>query len=155
MKIKIFSLAVLCAISTFSFADKTIKPVINGKTYNSFDLNLKTLPKPQKIIKGEPDECNGGNFPDEHDFGSYTVNDNNRIQTVRMLKNNAVIFYGQKIDSTITKANFQKMFKGKIRSDEEDTNRFHASSEQDEYKSITFYFKNNHLDHYDLWVDDC
>lgn len=153
MKIKIFSLAVLCAISTFSFADKTIKPVINGKTYNSFDLNLKTLPKPQKIIKGEPDECNGGNFPDEHDFGSYTVNDNNRIQTVRMLKNNAVIFYGQKIDASMTKANFQKMFKNKASQD--NPNRFSASSEEDEYKSISFYFKNNHLDHYVLWVNDC
>jgi len=155
MKIKTLAVSMLCCISTFAFADKTIKPVINGKTYNSFEMKLKTLPKPIKIIKGEPDECNGGNFPDQHDFGTFTVNGYDRIQTVRMLKNNAVIFYGKKIDGTITKANFQKMFKGEIRSDEDDPNRFHASSEEDEYKSITFYFKNNRLDYYKLWVNDC
>ena len=155
MSTKTLFISVLCCVSTLTFADKTIQPVINGKTYHSFDLNLKTLPKPLKVIKGEPDECNGGNFPDEYDFGSFTVNGYDRIQTVHMLKNNAVIFYGKKIDGSMTKANFQKIFKGKITSDEENPNRFSASSEQDEYKSITFYFKNNHLDHYELWVDDC
>lgn len=155
MKIKTLAISMLCCISTLSFADETIKPVINGKTYNSFELKLKTLPKPVKIIKGELDECSGGNFPDEHDFGTFTVNGYDRIQMVRMLKNNAVIFYGKKIDASMTKANFQKMFKGKINSDEENPNRFSASSEEDEYKSIVFYFKNNHLDHYNLWVNDC
>lgn len=155
MKIKILIVSALLCVASSTFADKTIKPIINGKTYNSFQMNLKTLPKPIKIIKGEPDECNGGNFPDQHDFGSFTVNDNNQIQTVRMLKNNAVIFYGKKIDASMTKTNFQKLFKGKIDSDKEFPNRFSASSEDDEYKSIVFYFKNNHLDHYDLWVNDC
>lgn len=155
MKIKTLTISMLYCISTFAFADKTIKPVINGKTYNSFELNLKTLPKPIKVIKGEPDECNGGNFPDQYDFGSYTVNTNDRIETVRMTKNNAVIFYGKKVDASMTKANFQKIFKGKINLDEENPNRFSASSEEDEYKSIVFYFKNNHLDHYKLWVNDC
>ena len=115
MSTKTLFISVLCCVSTLTFADKTIQPVINGKTYHSFDLNLKTLPKPLKVIKGEPDECNGGKFPDEYDFGSFTVNGYDRIQTVHMLKNNAVIFYGKKIDGSMTKANFQKSLKARLR----------------------------------------
>ncbi|WP_111858198.1 hypothetical protein [Acinetobacter sp. CFCC 10889] len=155
MKIKILSFTIFTLLATTSWADKDIKPVIQGKTYSSFEMNIKTLPKPIKIIKGEPDECNGGNFPDQHDFGTFTVNDNNQIQTVHMLKNNAVIFYGKKLDASTTKSSFLKNFKNIAQQDEDNPNRFFASSSDDEYKSIQFYFKNNRLDYYRLWENDC
>ena len=144
-----------CLLATTSWADKDIKPVIQGKTYSSFDINIKTLPKPLKTIKGEVDECNGGNFPDERDFGSLTVNTLGQIRTVRMMPNNAVIFYGKKLDASTTKSSFLKNFKNIAQQDEDNPNRFFASSSDDEYKSIQFYFKNNRLDYYRLWENDC
>ena len=144
-----------CLLATTTWADKDIKPVIQGKTYSSFDINIKTLPKPLKTIKGEVDECNGGNFPDEHDFGSLTVNTLGQIRTVRMMPNNAVIFYGKKLDASTTKSSFLKNFKNIAQQDEDNPNRFFASSSDDEYKSIQFYFKNNRLDYYRLWQNDC
>ncbi len=144
-----------CLLATTSWADKDIKPVIQGKTYSSFDINIKTLPKPLKTIKGEVDECNGGNFPDERDFGSLTVNTLGQIRTVRMMPNNAVIFYGKKLDASTTKSSFLKNFKNIAQQDEDNPNRFFASSSDDEYKSIQFYFKNNRLDYYRLWQNDC
>ncbi len=144
-----------CLLATTTWADKDIKPVIQGKTYSSFKIDIKALPKPIKIIKGEPDECNGGNFPDERDFGSLTVNTLGQIRTVRMMSNNAVIFYGKKLDASTTKSSFLKNFKNIAQQDEDNPNRFFASSSDDEYKSIQFYFKNNHLDYYRLWENDC
>ncbi len=144
-----------CLLATTTWADKDIKPVIQGKTYSSFDINIKTLPKPLKTIKGEVDECNGGNFPDERDFGSLTVNTLGQIRTVRMMPNNAVIFYGKKLDASTTKSSFLKNFKNIAQQDEDNPNRFFASSSDDEYKSIQFYFKNNRLDYYRLWQNDC
>lgn len=155
MKIKFSILCILCGISVLSFADRDIKPVINGKTYHSFQMNQKNLPKPSRVIKGAVDECNNSYFPDENDYGRYTVTTTGRIKTVYLQNNNAIILYGEKLTGTTTKSSFQKKFKNQILDMEIHSNKFSVFSMDDEYKSVQLFFKNNHLAYYRLWVNDC
>lgn len=74
---KILMLSVLSCISSLSLADPVVQPVIQGKSYNSFQITnvapKKIFGMPLKIVKGEVDECNGGHFPDQWIYDSWRI----------------------------------------------------------------------------------
>lgn len=52
MKNKIFSLALMCVISSPLLAAPFVQPVIQGKTYSNGEVPIRSLGKPKSIIKG-------------------------------------------------------------------------------------------------------
>ncbi len=154
MKIKFLCAVVLCLGTCSAFADQTIKPIINGKVYNTLNINLKSLPKPLKVIKGEDNEC-VGKLPDTYKYKGFSADSDGMIREVYLTGQNAVMFYGKKVDSSMTKAEFLKLFKGKVEQATDNKNRYYANSPTDEYISISFYLRNDHIEKYELWVDDC
>ncbi|RYY77684.1 MAG: hypothetical protein EOO69_13660 [Moraxellaceae bacterium] len=67
-------------------AAKGIYPVINGKAFknlNSLAMVHQQLGKPTKVLSQGYDECNGQEFPQLLDYGSFQVNERTlKVQTL-------------------------------------------------------------------------
>jgi hypothetical protein len=156
MKNKIFSLALMCVISSPLLAAPFVQPVIQGKTYNNGEVPIRSLGKPKSIIKGKPDECNGGNFPDEYDYGSFKLLDTGVIKEVYLSQNNGLLFHGQKIRGGIDQKSFMQQFKKyELWGDSENKNIVYSGLAESGNDSIEFIFKNGKLLKYKLFFDDC
>lgn len=142
-------------LSAHVLADPSIKPVINGKVYNDLTVPTKTFGKPKRIIKGDPDECNGGFYPNELDYGTFKLLDTGLIREVTLNDKNSLIFHGQKVTIGMKKTDFLKKFKDKVWIDGDHKDMIDAQSAHDEYTSIRFYFKNGTLEKYNIWQNDC
>ena len=154
---KILILSVVSCISSLSLADPVVQPVIQGKSYNSFQITnvtpKKTFGTPLKIVKGEVDECNGGHFPDQWIYDSFIVLDNGRIDKVYLKMNNAVKINSITIDGKITETQFKKKFSPFIFNLEPHV--YGIETPKDSNDSVTFYFKKGHLNYYQFNFDDC
>ncbi|RKG40099.1 hypothetical protein [Acinetobacter rongchengensis] len=154
---KILMLSVLSCIASLSLANPVVQPVIQGKSYNRFQIThvtpKKTFGAPLKIVKGEVDECNGGHFPDQWVYDSFIVLENGRIDKVYLKMNNAVKINNIKIDGKITETQFKKKFSPFIFDLEPHV--YDLEIAKDSNDSVTFYFKNGHLDYYQFNFDDC
>lgn len=156
MKNKIFSLALMCVISSPLLAAPFVQPVIQGKTYSNWEVPIRSLGKPKSIIKGKPDECNGGNFPDEYDYGSFKLLDTGVIKEVYLSQNNGLLFHGQKIRGGIDQKTFMQQFKKyELWGDSENKNIVYSGLAESGNDSIEFVFKNGKLLKYKLFFDDC
>lgn len=155
MKISHMLYTALLLIPSLSQAQDQIKPIILGKTYNSFHAQVDKFGKATKVIAGSEDECNGGDFPDDWHYPSFTIRADGLIKEVLMQGGNGVMFYGKKLDANSTEAAFLQQFKGKYQRDDESKHRYHASNAEDELSSIQFYFKHGKLEKYTLSLDDC
>ena len=151
-------MSVLLFVPVLSAANKmaqpAIQPIIQSKVYAGYQAKLTTYGKPIQIITGAEDECNDGFFPDDYRFQSFTIRADGLIREVYLQPNNGLIFYGKKLDSNTTEADFKNQFKGKF-TQATAPHTYNATAGQDEYKSITFYFKNGKFEKYNLWMDDC
>lgn len=156
MKNKILSLALMCVISSPLLAAPFVQLVIQGKTYSNWEVPIRSLGKPKSIIKGKPDECNGGNFPDEYDYGSFKLLDTGIIKEVYLSQNNALVFHGQKIRGGIDQKTFMQQFKKyELWGDSENKNIFYSGLVESGNDLIAFVFKNGKLLKYKLFFDDC
>lgn len=154
---KILMLSVLSCTASLSLADPVVQPVIQGKSYNSFQITnvmlKKTFGTPLKIVKGEVDECNGGHFPDQWIYDSFIVLENGRIDKVYLKMNNAVKINSIKIDGKITETQFKKKFSPFIFNLEPHV--YGIETPKDSNDSVTFHFQNGHLNNYQFNFDDC
>lgn len=150
---KMIFLSMLSCIASFSFADTVIKPIIRGQTFNAFYIPVKTFGKPLKVIKGEEDECNGGQFPDKWVYDHFILLENGRIDKVYLKGNNAVKVNTATLDEKITEAQFKKKFSKFIFKAEPDG--YAIAIPKDSNNAVTFYFKNNKLSYYQFSFDDC
>lgn len=154
---KILMLSVLSCTASLSLADPVVQPVIQGKSYNSFQITNEMLNKtfgtPLKIVKGEVDECNGGHFPDQWIYDSFIVLENGRIDKVYLKMNNAVKINSIKIDGKITETQFKKKFSPFIFNLEPHV--YGIETPKDSNDSVTFHFQNGHLNNYQFNFDDC
>ena len=156
MKNKIFSLALMCVISSPLLAAPFVQPVIQGKTYSNGEVPIRSLGKPKSIIKGKPDECNGDNFPDEYDYGSFKLLDTGVIKEVYLSQNNGLLFHGQKIRGGIDQKSFMQQFKKyELWGDSENKNIVYSGLAESGNDSIEFIFKNGKLLKSKLFFDDC
>lgn len=156
MKNKILGFVLMFMASQSLFAAPFVQPVIQGKTYNNWEVPIRSLAKPKSIIKGKPDECNGGNFPDEYDYGSFKLLDTGVIKEVYLSQNNALVFHGQKIRGGIDQKTFMQQFKKyELWMDAENKNVVYSGLAESGNDSIEFFFKNGKLLKYKLFFDDC
>lgn len=156
MKNKILSLALMCVISSPLLAAPFVQPVIQGKTYSNGEVPIRSLGKSKSIIKGKLDECNGGNFPDEYDYGSFKLLDTGVIKEVYLSQNNGLLFHGQKIRGGIDQKSFMQQFKKyELWGDSENKNIVYSGLAESGNDSIEFIFKNGKLLKYKLFFDDC
>ncbi len=156
MKNKILGLALMGMISTPIFAAPFVQPVIQGKVYDNWEVPIRSLGKPKSIIKGKPDECNGGYFPDEYDYGSFKLLDTGVIKEVYLSQNNELLFHGQKIRGGIEQKRFMQQFKKyELWGDSENKNVVYSGLAESGNDSIEFVFKNGKLLKYKLFFDDC
>lgn len=156
MKNKILGLALMSMVSTPILAAPFVQPVIQGKVYNNWEVPIRLLGKPKRIIKGKPDECNGGYFPDEYDYGSFKLLDTGVIKEVYLSQNNELLFHGQKIRGGIEQKRFMQQFKKyELWGDSENKNVVYSGLAESGNDSIEFVFKNGKLLKYKLFFDDC
>ncbi|NNP70998.1 hypothetical protein [Acinetobacter sp. Ac_5812] len=156
MKNIILGLALMSMVSQPLFAAPFVQPVIQGKTYNNWEVPIRSLGKPKSVVKGKPDECNGGYFPDEYDYGSFKLLDTGVIKEVYFSQNNALVFHGQKIRSGIDQKSFMQQFKKyELWMDAENKNVVYSGLAESGNDSIEFVFKNGKLLKYKLFFDDC
>ncbi|MFI8035587.1 hypothetical protein ACH8I4_17145 [Acinetobacter sp. ABJ_C3_5] len=156
MKNKILGLALMCVVSSPLLAAPFVQPVIQGKTYSNGEVPIRSLGKPKSIIKGKPDECNGGNFHDEYDYGSFKLLDTGVIKEVYLSQNNGLLFHGQKIRGGIDQKSFMQQFKKyELWGDSENKNIVYSGLAESGNDSIEFIFKNGKLLKYKLFFDDC
>jgi len=156
MKNKILGLALMCVVSSPLLAAPFVQPVIQGKTYSNWEVPIRSLGKPKSIIKGKPDECNGGNFPDEYDYGSFKLLDTGIIKEVYLSQNNGLLFHGQKIRGGIDQKTFmQQVKKYELWMDAENKNVVYSGLAESGNDSIAFVFKNGKLLKYKLFFDNC
>lgn len=156
MKIKILSLVLIYMLSPLAFAKLSIQPIIRGKSYTTLQVPHGSFGKALKVIKGQPDECNGGYFPDEYDYGSFKILETGVIKEVYFGQNNALLFHGQKIYGGIDQKSFMQQFKKyKLWTDSENKNVVYSSLAETGNDSIEFVFKNGKLLKYKLFFDDC
>ena len=156
MKNKILGFVLMFMASQSLFAAPFVQPVIQGKVYNNWEVPIRLLGKPKSIIKGKPDECNGGNFPDEYDYGSFKLLDTGIIKEVYLSQNNALVFHGQKIRGGIDQKTFMQQFKKyELWMDAENKNVVYSGLAESGNDSIAFVFKNGKLLKYKLFFDNC
>ncbi|ENX21868.1 hypothetical protein F892_01106 [Acinetobacter vivianii] len=156
MKNKILGLALMCLVSQPLFAAPFAQPIIQGKTYNNWKVPLRLLGKPKSVIKGKVDECNGGYFPDEYDYGSFKLLDTGIIKEVYFSHNNELLFHGQKLRGGIDQKQFMQQFKKyELWEDSENKNIVYSGLAESGNDSIEFVFKNGKLLKYKLFFDDC
>lgn len=156
MKNKILGFVLMFMASQSLFAAPFVQPVIQGKVYNNWEVPIRLLGKPKSIIKGKPDECNGGNFPDEYDYGSFKLLDTGIIKEVYLSQNNGLLFHGQKIRGGIDQKSFMQQFKKyELWGDSENKNIVYSGLAESGNDSIEFVFKNGKLLKYKLFFDDC
>lgn len=156
MKNKILGFVLTFMASQSLFAAPFVQPVIQGKTYNNWEVPIRSLAKPKSVIKGKPDECNGGYFPDEYDYGSFKLLGTGVIKEVYLSQNNALVFHGQKIRGGIDQKTFMQQFKKyELWMDAENKNVVYSGLAESGNDSIAFVFKNGKLLKYKLFFDDC
>ncbi|ENU92923.1 hypothetical protein F971_01910 [Acinetobacter vivianii] len=156
MKNKILCLALMCIASSPILAASFVQPVIQGQTYNNWKVPLRLLGKPKSVIKGKVDECNGGYFPDEYDYGSFKLLVTGIIKEVYFSHNNELLFHGQKLHGGIDQKQFMQQFKKyELWEDSENKNVVYSGLAESGNDSIEFVFKNGKLLKYKLFFDDC
>ncbi|MCJ8160026.1 hypothetical protein [Acinetobacter zhairhuonensis] len=156
MKNKILGLALICMVSQSLFAAPFVQPIIQGKIYSNWEVPIRSLGKPKSVIKGKLDECNGGYFPDEYDYGSFKILDTGVIKEVYLSQNNELLFHSQKIRGGVDQKNFMQQFKKyELWIDTENKNVVYSGLAESGNDSIEFVFKDGKLLKYKLFFDDC
>lgn len=156
MKNKILGLALICMVSRALCAAPFVQPIIQGKIYSNFEVPIRLLGKPKSVIKGKLDECNGGYFPDEYDYGSFKILDTGVIKEVYLSQNNELLFHNQKIHGGVDQTIFMQQFKKyELWMDSKNKNIVYSGLAESGNDSIEFVFKDGKLLKYKLFFDDC
>lgn len=138
-------------------AAKGIYPVINGKAFknlNSLAMVHQQLGKPIKLLSQGYDECNGQEFPQLLDYGSFQVNEQTlKVQTLYFNNShNNIMLLGKPVSGQTTEPEFLKRYSGMY---ELNASHQYTFEQEGGLTQYSFEFNKGKLWRYTFFQDDC